>query len=61
MPDRHPFLQDLSTSGLHDVLDGPGAVAHHADDRPYGLIEGSVLPRRRPPTEMAWLGTPRSC
>jgi urate oxidase len=38
LPNRHHFLADLSPFGR----DNPGAV-FHAADRPYGLIEGSVL------------------
>lgn len=37
LPNRHHFLVDLSPFGL----DNPGEV-FHADDRPYGLIEGTV-------------------
>lgn len=56
MPNRHHFLQDLSAFGL----DNPDVV-YHADDRPYGLIEGTVLRDDVPPAEIAWQGTPRSC
>ena len=56
MPNRHHFLQDLSAFGL----DNPDVV-YHADDRPYGLIEGSVLRDDVPPAEAAWLGTPGFC
>lgn len=38
LPNRHHFLVDLSPFGL----DNPNAV-YHAADRPYGLIEGTVL------------------
>ncbi|HEV7211004.1 MAG TPA: urate oxidase [Blastococcus sp.] len=61
MPNRHHFLQDLSAFGLDNGLDGPGAVVYHADDRPYGLIEGSVLRDDAAPAEVAWLGTPGFC
>lgn len=40
LPNKHHFLQDLSPFGL----DNPGAV-FHADDRPYGLIEGTISRR----------------
>ncbi len=40
MPNKHHFLQDLSRFGL----DNPDAV-YHADDRPYGLIEGTISRR----------------
>ena len=53
MPNKHHFLQDLSAYGL----DNPDVV-YHADDRPYGLIEGSVLRDDVPPADAAWLGTP---
>ena len=56
MPNKHHFLQDLSAFGL----DNPDVV-YHADDRPYGLIEGTVLRDDVPPAEVAWLGTPGSC
>jgi urate oxidase len=62
MPNKHHFLQDLSAFGLANDLEGqPGAVVYHADDRPYGLIEGTVLRDDVPPAEVAWLGTPGSC
>jgi urate oxidase len=56
MPNRHHFLQDLSAFGL----DNPDVV-YHADDRPYGLIEGTVLRDDVPPADVAWLGTPGFC
>src|SRR4051812_13611161 len=56
MPNRHHFLQDLSAYGL----DNPDVV-YHADDRPYGLIEGTVERDDVPPAEIAWLGTPGFC
>jgi len=37
LPNKHHLLVDLSPFGL----DNPGEV-FHADDRPYGLIEGAV-------------------
>ena len=61
MPNKHHFLQDLSAFGLDNDLDGPGAVVYHADDRPYGLIEGVVLRDEVPPAEAAWQGTPGFC
>jgi len=61
MPNKHHFLQDLSAFGLDNDLDGPGAVVYHADDRPYGLIEGTVLRDDVPAAPIAWLGTPGSC
>jgi urate oxidase len=56
LPNRHHFLQDLSAFGL----DNPHVV-YHADDRPYGLIEGTVLREGTAPAEAAWLGTPGFC
>jgi urate oxidase len=61
MPNRHHFLQDLSAYGLDNTPGPDGAVVYHADDRPYGLIEGSVLRDDVPPAEGAWLGTPGFC
>jgi urate oxidase len=56
MPNKHHFLQDLSAFGL----DNPDTV-YHADDRPYGLIEGSVLRDDATPAEVAWQATPGFC
>jgi urate oxidase len=56
MPNRHHFLQDLSPFGL----DNPDVV-YHADDRPYGLIEGQMLRDDVPPAEVAWADTPGFC
>ena len=53
MPNKHHFLQDLSPFGL----DNP-KVVYHADDRPYGLIQGSVQRDDAPPAGPAWDGTP---
>jgi len=61
MPNKHHFLQDLSAYGLDNSLDGDGAVVYHADDRPYGLIEGTVLRDDVPSAEVAWQGTPGFC
>jgi len=56
MPNKHHFLQDLSAFGL----DNP-QIVYHAADRPYGLIEGSVLRDDVAPAEAAWQGTPGFC
>lgn len=56
MPNKHHFLQDLSAFGL----DNPDVV-YHADDRPYGLIEGAVVRDDVPPAPAAWQGTPGFC
>jgi urate oxidase len=53
MPNRHHFLQDLSPFGV----DNP-KVVYHADDRPYGLIQGTVQRDDAPPAGAAWEGTP---
>jgi urate oxidase len=56
MPNKHHFLQDLSAFGL----DNPDVV-YHADDRPYGLIEGTVLRDDVAPADVAWEATPGFC
>ena len=49
LPNRHHFLVDLAPFGL----DNPGEV-FFAADRPYGLIEGTVLRDDAPPAGLAW-------
>ncbi|WP_436774748.1 factor-independent urate hydroxylase [Yinghuangia sp. YIM S09857] len=51
LPNKHHFLVDLEPYGQ----DNPGVV-YHAADRPYGLIEGSVLREDAPPAllELPW-------
>ncbi|WP_336209036.1 factor-independent urate hydroxylase [Nonomuraea sp. LPB2021202275-12-8] len=49
MPNRHHFLVDLSPFGL----DNDNEV-FYAADRPYGLIEGSVLREGAPDAGFAW-------
>ncbi len=61
MPNRHHFLQDLSAFGLDNTPGESDTLVYHADDRPYGLIEGAVLRDDVPPAEVAWLGTPGFC
>jgi urate oxidase len=61
MPNRHHFLQDLSAFGLSNTPGEDDVLVYHADDRPYGLIEGTVLRDDVPPAEAAWLGTPGFC
>ena len=56
LPNRHHFLQDLSAFGL----DNPDVV-YAAADRPYGLIEGTVLREGTAPADVAWAGTPGFC
>jgi urate oxidase len=55
LPNRHHFLVDLTPFGL----DNPGEV-FHAADRPYGLIEGTVLRDGAPPAGLAWTLHPTS-
>lgn len=56
LPNKHHFLQDLSAFDL----DNPDVV-YHADDRPYGLIEGTVDRDDAAPAPAAWAGTPGFC
>ena len=59
-PRRTLVDRDVSSSLSALGLDDPGVV-HSADDRPDGLIEGTVLRDDVPPAEVAGLGTPGSC
>jgi urate oxidase len=61
MPNRHHNLADLSAFGLSNTPGEDDVLVYHADDRPYGLIEGTVLRDDVPPAEVAWLGTPGFC
>ena len=56
LPNRHHFLLDLSPFGL----DNP-KVVYRAEDRPYGLIEGTVRRDGLPDAGAAWAGTPGFC
>jgi urate oxidase len=49
LPNRHHFLVDLEPFGLEN----PGEV-FHVDDRPYGLIEGTVLADDADLDDEAW-------
>ncbi|OLB74874.1 MAG: urate oxidase [Actinobacteria bacterium 13_2_20CM_2_71_6] len=49
LPNRHHFLVDLAPFGL----DNPDEV-YVATDRPYGLIEGTVLREDAPDPGLAW-------
>jgi urate oxidase len=49
MPNRHHFVVDLEPFGL----DNPNLVFRF-EDRPYGLIEGSVLVADAPPAGPIW-------
>jgi urate oxidase len=55
-PNKHHFVYDLSPFGL----DNPNEV-FHADDRPYGLIEATVLRDDAPPAGRAWDAVPGFC
>ncbi|MCU1438172.1 MAG: urate oxidase [Naasia sp.] len=48
-PNKHHFLVDFTPFGLSN--DGE---VFHADDRPYGLIQASVLRDDAPPARGAW-------
>ncbi|MEJ7770479.1 MAG: factor-independent urate hydroxylase [Geodermatophilaceae bacterium] len=56
MPNKHHFLSDLAPFGL----DNPNLV-YAVADRPYGLIEGSVVRDDVEPAAMAWAATPGFC
>jgi len=56
MPNKHHFLSDLTPFGL----DNPGIV-YFAADRPYGLIEGTVVRDDQPSADVAWRATPGFC
>jgi len=49
LPNRHHFVVDLTPFGLDNQNE-----VFHADDRPYGLIEGTVLRDEAPPAGPAW-------
>ena len=53
MPNKHHFLVDMSEWDL----DNPNVV-FYAADRPYGLIEASVIRDDVPPAPAAWNGVP---
>jgi len=52
-PNKHHFVVDLAPFGL----DNPNEV-FHADDRPYGLIQTSVLRDDAPDAGLAWYTVP---
>jgi urate oxidase len=56
MPNKHHFLVDLSAFGQSNDNE-----VYHADDRPYGLIEGAVIRDDAPPAGPAWLTVPGFC
>jgi urate oxidase len=49
LPNKHHFIVDLAPFGLENDRE-----VYHADDRPYGLIEGSVLADDAPEAGLAW-------
>ena len=49
MPNRHHFVVDLSPFGMANDNE-----VFHAADRPYGLIEGTVLRDDAPEPGLAW-------
>jgi len=55
MPNKHHFVYDLAPFGLEN----PGEV-FYAADRPYGLIEGTVIRDGVPPAPAAWFDVPTS-
>ncbi|HJQ01748.1 MAG TPA: urate oxidase [Jatrophihabitans sp.] len=56
MPNKHHFLVDLSPFGLTN-----DHAVYHAADRPYGLIEGTVLRDDAPDAGSAWQSVPGFC
>jgi urate oxidase len=56
MPNKHHFLVDLSAFELPNDKE-----VYHADDRPYGLIEGTVIRDDAPPAGLAWQTVPGFC
>ena len=49
LPNKHHFIVDLAPFGLDNDCE-----VYHADDRPYGLIEGTVLADDAPDPGLAW-------
>lgn len=49
LPNKHHFLVDLTPFGITNNNE-----VYYAADRPYGLIEGSVLADDAPPEGLAW-------
>jgi urate oxidase len=55
MPNKHHFLADLSPFGLDNPMDGGDLDAvFTVPDRPYGLIEGTVVRDDVPTADHAW-------
>jgi urate oxidase len=53
MPNKHHFLVDLSPYGLRNDNE-----VYWAADRPYGLIEGTVIRDDGPDPGRAWQAIP---
>ena len=49
MPNKHHFVVDLSPFGLTNENE-----VFYASDRPYGLIEGTLMREGAPAAELAW-------
>jgi urate oxidase len=49
LPNKHHFVVDLTPFGLSNDNE-----VFHADDRPYGLIEGAVVRDGAPDAGPAW-------
>jgi urate oxidase len=49
LPNKHHFIVDLTPFGLQNDRE-----VYYADDRPYGLIEGTVLADDAPDAGLAW-------
>ncbi|GAA3724753.1 factor-independent urate hydroxylase [Streptomyces tremellae] len=43
LPNKHHFLVDMEPFGLKNEPDAPGGPVYFAADRPYGLIEATIL------------------
>ena len=49
MPNKHHFVVDLSPFGMANDNE-----VFYAADRPYGLIEGTLMREGAPAAELAW-------
>ena len=55
-PNKHHFVYDLGFCGLENNNE-----THYAADRPFGLIEGTVLRKGAAEDEHAWMGITGFC
>lgn len=55
-PNKHHFVYDLGFCGLENNNE-----THYAADRPFGLIEGTVLRKGATEDENAWMGITGFC